>query len=305
MEKNKNKNITVIIIAALAVTIISAVVIIVGMFMPERKECIQGQVEMTDYRVSSKIPARVAEIKVREGDRVHRGDTLVLLEAPDIHAKLSQAEAAYAAAHAQERKARNGTRQEQIRQGYATWQKAKAALDVAEKTYRRINRLTDSGVMAMQKCDEAKAQYEAAQATERAAYAQYDMAVNGARIEDREAAEAQARQARETIREVVSYMEETILIASADGQVTEIYPEKGELVGAGAPVMKIACADDAWLTFNVREDLLPELAVGSEVKVYIPAIDKEIAVCHTVERRRQLRRVESHKGTRRVRPAHV
>lgn len=274
----KNKNFTVILAAALALTGIIAVTIVVGLTLPEHPDIIQGEAETTDYRLSSKVPARVREIRVSEGDRVHRGDTLVVLEAPDIRAKLSQAEAAYAAAQAQERKAQNGTRHEQVQQAYEMWQKAQAGLDVAEKTYRRVDRLFAEGVMAEQKRDEARAQYEAASATERVARSQYDMAVNGARHEDKLAAEAQARRAQGAVSEVSSYVDETVLLATADGVVTEIFPEPGELVGTGAPILNVACTDDVWFTFNIREDLLPGLTVGTETEVYLPAFDRRIAV---------------------------
>lgn len=274
----KNKNFTIILAAALTLVGIIVITIVVGLSLPKHPDIIQGQAETTDYRLSSKVPVRVCEIRVQEGDHVRRGDTLVILEAPDIRAKLSQAEAAYAAAQAQEQKAQNGTRQEQVQQAYEMWQKARAAMEVAEKTYHRINRLFENGVMAEQKRDEAQAQYEAMVATERAARSQYDMAVNGARIEDKAAAGAQVRRAQGAVSEVNSYMDETVLLATADGIVTEIFPEPGELVGTGAPIMNVSCTDDVWFTFNIREDLLPGLTVGTETEVYLPAFDKRIPV---------------------------
>lgn len=274
----RNKNFTIILAVALTLVGIIVVTIVIGLSLPEHPDIIQGQAETTDYRLSSKVPACVCEIRVQEGDHVRRGDTLVILEAPDIRAKLSQAEAAYAAAQAQEQKAQNGTRQEQVQQAYEMWQKARAAMEVAEKTYHRINRLFENGVMAEQKRDEAQAQYEAMVATERAARSQYDMAVNGARLEDKAAAGAQVQRAQGAVSEVTSYMDETVLLATADGVVTEIFPEPGELVGTGAPIMNVSCTDDVWFTFNIREDLLPGLTVGTETEVYLPAFDKRIPV---------------------------
>ena len=274
----RNKNFTIILVAALILVGIMVVTIVIGLSLPEHPDIIQGQAETTDYRLSSKVPARVCEIRVQEGDHVRRGDTLVILEAPDIRAKLSQAEAAYAAAQAQELKAQNGTRQEQVQQAYEMWQKARAAMEEAGKTYHRINRLFENGVMAEQKRDEAQAQYEAMVATERAARSQYDMAVNGARLEDKAAAGAQVQRAQGAVSEVTSYMDETVLLATADGVVTEIFPELGELVGTGAPIMNVSCTDDVWFTFNIREDLLPGLTVGTETEVYLPAFDKRIPV---------------------------
>lgn len=188
---NKNKNFNVVLTFASVLVGVIMIVIIAGLTMPDHPDIIQGQAETTDYRVSCKVPARVLEVRVQEGDYVYRGDTLVILTAPDISAKLSQAEAAYAAARAQELKARNGTRQEQVQQAYEMWQKAQAGTNVAEKTYRRVKRLFEQGVMAEQKCDEAKAQYDAMAATEKAARAQYEQAVNGTRTEDKAAAGAQ------------------------------------------------------------------------------------------------------------------
>ena len=274
----QNKHFTVVLTCALVLVALLVIVVITGLTMPDRSEILQGQAEVTDYRLSSKVPARVLELRVQEGDRVKRGDTLVILEAPDIRAKLSQAEAALAAAQAQHDKAQHGSRQEQIQQAYEMWQKAQAGMQVAEKTYRRINRLFEQGVMAEQKRDEAKANYDAMVATERAAFAQYDMARNGARIEDKASAGAQVQRAKGAIEEVASYVDETVLLAMADGVVTEIFPEVGELVGTGAPIMNIATTDDVWFTFNIREDLLPGLQVGTETEVYLPALDKRVIV---------------------------
>ena len=274
----KNRIFTSVLAMALVLIALIIVVIIVGLFRQDREETLEGQAETTDYRLSSKVPARVMEIKVKEGDFVRRGDTLVVLEAPDVEAKLSQANAAYDAAKAMEEKAYNGARKEDIQAAYEMWQKAKAAVDVAGKTYNRVQRLFENGVMAEQKRDEAKAQYDAAKATEKAARAKYDMAVNGARIEEKNMAQAQAARARGAVAEVNSYIKETVLTATADGQVTEIFPEVGELVGTGAPIMNVSVVKDVWFTFNIREDKLKGYSIGTRAEVYVPAVDKTIPV---------------------------
>lgn len=274
----KKKDSKVIIVSSAIILTVIAIVIAVGLCIPSPEETIQGQAEISDYRVSSKVPARILEIRVSEGDEVHKGDTIVVLEAPDIEAKLSQAEAAFEAAKAVEQKALTGSRREQIQSAYEVWQKAIAGREVAEKTYQRVNRLFEKGVMAEQKRDEALANFRAMQASENAAKSQYDMAVNGSRNEDISAARAQVSRARGAVDEVSSYRDETMLLASADGVVTEIFPETGELVGSGAPIMNIARIDDMWFTFNVREDFLPDLTVGTETEVYVPAFDKTVPV---------------------------
>ena len=176
MDKRKKTNFSLVLFAAAIVVVVIIVVIIAGLRLASQPELIQGQIETGTYRVSSKVPARVLEIRVEEGDSVCAGDTLVVLEAPDVEAKLAQANAAREAAEAIQLKARNGAQREQVDGAFQLWQKAKAGLEVAEKSYNRVNRLFEQGVLAEQKRDEAYAQYQAMLATERAAKSQYDMA---------------------------------------------------------------------------------------------------------------------------------
>lgn len=275
--KQKTTN-TVAMIFAAIIILAMIIVVVVGLCIPDRAETIQGEVETTDYRVSSKVPGRVLEIRVQEGDYVHKGDTLVILEAPDVAAKYDQASALVEAAQALDEKARNGAQKEQIAAAFEMWQKAKAGLEVAEKSYNRVVNLYSKGVISAQKHDEAKAQYDAMVATEKAAKSQYDMAVNGARYEDKKAANAKVKQAQGAVSEVNSYISETILLAMEDGEVTEIFPELGELVGSGAPIMNVAMTGRVFFTFNVREDYLPGINVGTELEAYMPAFDKTVKV---------------------------
>ncbi|MDR1003589.1 MAG: efflux RND transporter periplasmic adaptor subunit [Prevotellaceae bacterium] len=272
--KSQNSN---MILALLTLISIIAVVAVAGFFMLRKApDIIQGQVEVTQYRVSSKVPGRIRELRVQEGQHVQAGDTLALLEAPDIAAKLEQAQAAQAAAQAQNEKAQKGARQEQIQAAYEMWQKAVAGADIAQQSHRRVKNLAEQGVMTAQKLDEATAQLNAAIATEKAARAQYDMAKNGAEREDKAAAAALVERARGAVAEVESYLQETCLTAQTEGEVSEIFPQMGELVGTGAPVMNISILDRIWVTFNVREDLLKGMTMGTEVEAYVPALDRHI-----------------------------
>ena len=274
----KRTKINNLLIIALVLVAVMAVVILVGIFLPKPKEVIQGQAETTDYRISSKVPSRVKELRVKSGDRVKAGDTLVILDSPEVEAKMMQAQAAEAAAMAIEQKAQNGARRQEIQGAYELWQKAQAGLDVAEKTFARVSRLADEGVIPAQKRDEAEAQLKAMRATESAARSQYEMAREGARNEDKAAAAAQVARARGAVTEVKGYQRETVLTAIEDGTVTEIFPEVGELVGTGAPIMNIARTDDVRFIFNMREDYLPGFTVGSEFTAYCPAVDRELKV---------------------------
>ena len=272
-QKSQNSN---MLLAFLTLLGVIALVAGVGFFMLRKgPEIIQGQAEVDEYRVSSKVPGRILEFRVKEGQTVQAGDTLAILEAPDIAAKMEQARAAEAAAQAQNEKAIKGARQEQIQAAYEMWQKAQAGVDIAEKSYKRVKNLFEQGVMPAQKLDEVTAQRNAAIATEKAAKAQYTMAKNGAEREDKMAAAALVERAKGAVAEVESYVKETFLIAQASGEVSEIFPKVGELVGTGAPIMNIAILKDMWVTFNVREDLLKNLTMGAEFEAIVPALDNK------------------------------
>ena len=272
--KTQHNNILLAIAGFVAVVIIVA---LIGFLALGREPDVkQGQVEVTEYRVSSKVPGRILELRVKEGDYVKVGDTLAILDAPEVRAKMEQARSAENAAVAIELKAKNGAREEQIRGAFSVLQQAKAGYEIAEKSYQRIQRLFDEGVISAQKRDEVYAQYKAMEATMKAAQSQYDMAVNGARMEDKMAAAAQVGRAKGAVQEVTSYINETVQIAQMEGEVSDVYPKVGELVGTGSPIMSIAVMDDMWGTFNIREDQLAGLQVGSEFTAFVPAFNKEV-----------------------------
>ena len=264
-------------LAVLGFAAVVMIVAVIGLLAIDRDpDMIQGQVEVSEYRVSSKVPGRILEIRVKEGDYVKAGDTLAILDAPEVRAKMEQAQSAENAAAALELKAQNGARKEQIQGAFSVLQQAKAGFEIAEKSYNRVQRLFDEGVMSAQKRDEAFANYKAMEAQMKAAQSQYDMAVNGARMEDKMAASAQVGRAKGAVQEVNSYIHETVQIAQKEGEVTDIYPKVGELVGTGSPIMSIAMMDDMWGSFNIREDQLNGMQVGTEFMAFVPAFNKDV-----------------------------
>ena len=233
----------------LAIAGFSAVVIIVALIgflaLGRDPEVIQGQMEVEEYRVSGKVPGRILELRVKEGDMVKAGDTLAIIEAPEVQAKMSQAQSAVNAASAMEQMARNGARKEQIQAARQLLEQAKAGLEIAEKSYNRMKILYEEEVVSAQKFDEAQAMYKSAQAQVKAAQSQYEMALNGARAEERQAASATVGQARGAVQEVTSYIRETVQVAQMAGE-------------------------------DIREDQLKNVKVGQEITVQVPALDKEV-----------------------------
>ena len=266
----KNYNLLTGVIALVAVVLIVSVV---GFIVSRPKAIvIQGEAEATEYRVSGKIPGRIEEFRADEGQSVRKGDTLVLIDSPEIRSKIAEANAAKAAAVAQKNKAYNGAQQEQIAGAYEMWQKALVGEEVMRKSFERISELHEEKVVSDQKSDEVKDQYDAASATARAAKSQYDMAVKGARQEDKDAAVALVERANAAVELVNSYMDEIVLTAPADGIIAARYPKVGELVGQGSPIMTIQDLDDMWFTFNVREDRLEGMKSGDKLNLTVPAL---------------------------------
>lgn len=275
MSDNKKKySVNNMMLAFIAVLVAVGLVALAGFFLlTPPDEVIMGQAEATTIRISGKVPGRIASYRFNEGDQVKVGDTLVFLSTPEVQAKLMQVEAVKAAAEAQHAKALKGARDQEVTAAYEMWQKAQAGLTIAKKSYDRVRNLYEKGVMSAQKKDEAEANYNAMVATEKAARSQYEMAKEGARKEDKAAAAALVNQASGALAEVESYVEESALVAPIDGEISERFPEVGELVGTGAPIMNIADLTDMWVSFSIREDLLSQVKVGNEVKAFVPALD--------------------------------
>jgi len=252
------------------------VVALIGLLAvrPDKVQIV-GEAEASEYRVSGKVPGRIEMYLAQEGDRVKKGDTLVIINSPEVEAKMAQAKAARAAAEAQNQKAIHGAREELIRGAYELYQKALAGEEVYRKSFERVDRLYQKGVVSAQKHDEVEARYKVAQADVKAAKSQYDMALRGAQEEDKAAAAALVARVDGVIQEVEIAKAERYLTSPVDGEVSECFPKPGELVGQGSPVMSIVDMTDVWFHFAIREDKLKDITLGSTLEIKIPALGEE------------------------------
>ncbi|MBL7968251.1 MAG: HlyD family secretion protein [Prolixibacteraceae bacterium] len=238
---------------------------------------IQGEIEATQFRVASKIPGRIDSIAVKRGQKVAQGDFLFSISSPEIDAKLMQVTAMRNAAQAQSLKAQNGVQTEDIAAAYNLYVKAEAAARLYEKTFVRVENLFKEGVVSEQKRDEAETQAKAGRETANAAKVQWEKAVKGARFEDKRSAQELVNQAEGGIKEVEAYLAETLVKAPASGEVANIVSERGELVPTGYPVITLVDLEDCWVTLYIREDLMKDVRMGSEIKATIPALgNKEV-----------------------------
>lgn len=271
--KKENRNLMI----ALAIVMVAAILFAIAgfVFLEEPDDLLEGQADATSVRISGKLPGRVAEFMVREGDMVKAGDTLVHIHSSLVEARLYQAKSAEEAAAALNRKVDAGTRSQIIAAAEDMVRQAESARDIAHKTYERLENLYKENVVSAQKRDEAKAAYDAATAAVGAAKSQLSLARAGAQKEDKQSAAAMVDVAKGGVREVESILEDQYLTAPCDGQIDQIYPEVGELVSLGTPIMSVLRLADKYVVFNVREDYLKDFPMGGKVKVMIPALDKK------------------------------
>ncbi|WP_282166455.1 HlyD family secretion protein [Shewanella japonica] len=247
-----------------------------------KENLLQGQIEAREYNISSKVPGRVEQVMVRRGDKVAVGDLLYAINSPELDAKLMQAEGGRDAAKAMQQEADNGARQQQVTAAKEQWLKAKAATDLMATTYQRVENLFDEGVVARQKRDEAFTQWKAAQYTEQAALAMYQMADEGARVETKAAAAGNARMAEGAVKEVSAILADSQMRSPKNAEVSEVLLQAGELAPSGFPVVSLIDITDAWAVMQIREDQLADFKQGQAVALTIPAlkVTEDFTIAH-------------------------
>ena len=233
---------------------------------------LQGQIEAEEYNIASKIPGRIATVEVRRGDEVRVGQQVFTINSPELEARLEQARGASQSAQALEQATEQGAREQEIEAAYDQWQTARAAEELASKTYQRLQNLYDDGVVAEQRRDEALAAFQAAQYTARAAFELYSLAQEGARDETRDAAAGQVRAASGLVSEAEALKQDLVIESPFNGEVSNVFLHPGELAPQGFPVLTVVDITRPWAVFQVREDRLHLLSKGSRIDVRIPAL---------------------------------
>ena len=268
---NSKKYISIAFVTILIVVVIVSTVGIIS--LGNKKEILQGQVEATEIRISGKLLGRIDNFLVEEGQNVQKGDTLVIINSPEFWAKYDQVNALGNVAVFENQKVEEGTRRQITETALQLWNKTKSDLSLAQTTFNRINTLYKDSVVTSQRKDEAEAVYKAALAAERGAYQQYQMAQDGARKQDRESSRSLVTAAKSTTKEVAILLEDAKLIAPESGQISVIYPKRGELVAPGAPIMSLVVLEDAHVVLNVKEELMPHFKIGGKFRGDVPSIN--------------------------------
>lgn len=266
------KKLRMILFVAGGVAVVVFLAIGLWLSFRPRPVVLEGEVEVTEIDVAAKLPGRVKTVAVRLGQTVRQGELLFTLSSPEVEAKLTQAKAAQDAAGAVRRKADAGARSQEVRAAWQQFTRAQAAAELATVTLQRMERLLTEGVVPQQRRDEVAAQAKAAVAASDAAKAMAEMADEGARQEDKEAAAAVEAQAGGAVSEVEAHLAETRIHAPAHGEVAGLLIDAGEIAPAGFPVITLAQLSDLWVVLQVREDLLAEIGIGTELRATVPAL---------------------------------
>lgn len=237
---------------------------------------IQGQIEATQYSISSKIAGRIDEIFVKKGDFIKENELAYTISSPELEAKIAQAQANYKAAKAVRIEADKGSRVQTIESAKEVYLAAKSMAELAEKTYMRVQNLYDSGVVSLQKRDEAETNFKSATNNANTAYQQYKLALEGATSETKEAVKQKEIAAKGMLNEVQSYAKDSQAFSPISGEVSNVLLHKNELSPSGFPVVLVLDMENAYLRFSVTEDRLEDFKLDSEFIAYIPSLKKDV-----------------------------
>ncbi len=275
-SKDQHKKSILIKIAVGIILILLLALIAFGLwksYQPKQVE-LQGRVEAETIHISTKVPSRIEEIYVHDGEKVQTGQALVRLTSPEVDAKKQQALAALQSAQALQSTAERGSQQENIDSLYANWQSLKAQQQLAQTTYQRGQNLYKEGVISRQRRDEMQAAaVSAAQMTE-ASYQQYARAKRGSTPQQQSSADAQVKIAQAALAEANALEAETKLFAPSNGTISKTYGKVSELVAMGVPVVSLIQDDSLWISLNVREDQYAQVYQLKTMQGFIPSLNK-------------------------------
>ena len=243
-------------------------------YQPQTIE-LQGRVEAETVHISTKVPSRIEEFYIADGQPVKKGQALVRFVSPELEAKKEQAQAALQSATAFHSTVYRGAQQENIETLYANWQAMKTQADLAATTYKRGENLFQQGVISRQRRDEMLAAQTSAREIAEAAYQQYARAKRGSTEQQKSTADAQVAMAQAAVKEANALTEETKLYSPTDGTVSKTYGKPTELVATGIPVVSILEDHDLWVSLNVREDMYSSIYKTKTLEGFIPALNRK------------------------------
>lgn len=237
-----------------------------------------GRAEAKEVDINSKIPGRVVNLLVKEGDKVSKGQVLAKIDNRDIVAQANQARANIKALDAQTTQAvtvtllQDQTAKAAVHTAQAQLEKAQSDLALAESDYNRFRELVSSGAISKQLFDAYRTKYQVAQAAHTQAQAGVATAEAGllqtaVNTANEEAMRSKVAQAQATLQQVEVSLDETEIRAPFDGIITAKYVEEGAMVSQGMPLVAIQDPIDNWVNLKVKETELSRYSIQQPVKI--------------------------------------
>ncbi len=230
----------------------------------------EGKVKREVISIAPKIAGRISVLNVKEGDTVNLGDTLAVIDIPDIEAKYEQTQGAVISANAQYEMSLNGATVYERQQILEKYNAAKEQFILAEKSFIRIKNMADDSLISQQKYDEVYELYQAASAQLKAVESQKKDIENGVRKEKIKMAEGDKKKAEGANDEANSALAEKYIIAPSNMVIETITLHKGELALAGYTFFTGYNTDDVYFRFTLGEKSLSQFTKGLVYKVCIP-----------------------------------
>lgn len=228
---------------------------------------VSGTIEVTDVEVSFKVPGRVRERLVDEGEQVKAGQIVARLDDEDLRLEMAQREQDTEVLAANLRELENGFRKEDIARADAAVGRVKADAERLKADFARQKTLYEREVISRRDFDAAKAAFESSQAALREAVAQQELMHRGPRREQIDAARARLGQAREALELSRTRLGYATLASPMTGLVLAKHVEAGEQVAAGTPIVSVGDMANSWMRAYIAETDLGRVKVGQKARV--------------------------------------
>ena len=236
----------------------------------------RGKVKFETISISGKLAGRVSKIYINEGESVKKGDTLALLDIPEINAKMMQAEGAVTAATGVLNMASNGATLEQMDQINGKIDASKAQLKFAQKSYNRLQKMYADSLISLQQFDEVKMKRDMAKAQVSALEAKRNEVHKSARTEQLDQAKGQLKRAMGAKQEVLTAANEKLIIAPADMSIETISLQEGELLTPGYVLFNGYKKNSVFFRFTVPESKVYDFEVGKSLILTNPFTKEEV-----------------------------
>jgi HlyD family secretion protein len=244
---------------------------------------VQGRIEAPLVDLAPKVAGRVAEVRVREGDRVKAGDVLVRLDLGETTIAVDRDREGLRSAEAKYQDLAAGSRPPEIQAAEADVADKRARLDLAARELERQQTLLSKKIGTPQDFDVAKTELERARAALKASEEHQRLAVEGFRKFQTEQARFDMGRAKSVLQQSETLAREAEIRAPADGVVLHRIAEPGLLLAAGQPAVTLAFADRLYVRTFIPEPKLGRVRSGMAATVRVDAFPGRTFPAHVTE----------------------